>query len=436
MINSIYKNNTDSIRSAVWLFLAGLFSMTRINLGGSIAISEIAMIALAPILLLKNYLYMKKDKCLLLFGLSITWLIGAVFADWRNGTHISFALKGAATPIVMGSAIIFMYAHLKKDVRNIKWFILGVSLSYVLSTFVFQRAASLGLEEYSRDALERTIDYKLYWLNLVGQFAMLPVKGWYMSTPLVYSVFASIGMAGFSLFTGVRSQLLAFSMSALIILMGRKSYNTMLRIKRHLIIAVVLLGVLGLCLKNLYRYAAVSGMIGESERRKYERQSQGSDSALKLLMAGRVEFFVGLFAIKGNPVIGRGSWAIDTDGIYPEFVYRYGTDDDVRQLVETMRRNSSMCTLIPFHTHIITYWMWHGIFGLAFWLYALYLVIGVLKNRMYVVPELFGYFAIVIPSFLWDVFFSPLGARVEECALLVLCLLVKKINSQVKVEGY
>ncbi len=168
-------------------------------------------------------------------------------------------------------------------------------------------------------------------------------------------------------------------------------------------------------------------MLGEAEQKKYELQTKEGESVMRLLMSGRAEFFIGLFASVKQPFIGRGSWAVDKEGICRDFLYNYGSHEDYEALLKSSYMQTGLC-FIPFHTHIITYWMWHGIFGLMFWVYFLYVVVTTLRSRMHTVPGLYGYFAVVIPAFLWDLFFSPLGARMNEAMLLLLCLLVRMID--------
>ena len=76
--------------------------------------------------------------------------------------------------------------------------------------------------------------------------------------------------------------------------------------------------------------------------------------------------------------------------------------------------------------------MWHGIWGLIFWLVVIVLAIKTLFTRMHVYPPWFGYFAIAIPIFFWDVLFSPFGSRVQEATLFVAFLLVSKLHNNQK----
>ena len=420
-----FQNETHAYSSL--LFLAGLFSLTRINLGGSIAVTELIMIFSAPFVFINTVSDMRKDGMGLVLVLFALWLVGAVFSDWYNETSWVFAIKGIATPITLLSCFVCMYAMLRRDLGRFKWFLLGAAFSYVLSTFFLSRASSLGLDLSAQDALARTVGYKLYWLLLAIQFISLPFVGWYLKTPTFYTITASIILAIMALLVGVRSTSLTWAASVLLLIIGRRNSLNMMKIKLHFVALLISILFVIVMMKGVYRFSVRQGWLGEGEMRKYELQTKEGDSALKMLMAGRTEFFVGLYAALESPFLGRGSWALDTTGVYPEFVYKYGAAEDYQVLMDSRKIQGGQY-FIPFHTHVITYWMWHGVFGLIFWLYFLYNVVGTIKNRMHVVPALFGYFAVTIPTFVWDFFFSPLGARINEAMLLVICLIVKKMS--------
>lgn len=415
------------------LLLAGLFNGTRINLGGSIALTELAFVVAAPFLIFKSLPMLRRTGLSSALWLMVLWLGGALFSDLVvNHTYLPFALKGIATPVVMISSLICLAYLLKRDITNVRWYVVGSAFTIILSTFFLSRASSLGLDMSAESALERTVGYKLYWLNLITAFILIPVKGWYVKVPQLYSKFAVIASAVFALLEGVRNVFLSYSVSFVLILVGERSVTSMIKLKRHIILVLAAISLVGLGVKVIYKKMASSGYMGESEQRKYELQTRESDSTLAMLMAGRVEFFVGVVAASRRPIVGRGSWALDSDNIFLEYMSKYGTEADYKKAQDRTMKIGSGITLIPFHSHIVTYWMWHGVFGLVFWLFALCLVIKTLISRMHVVPELFGYLALVLPLFVWNMFFSPLGDRVGEVVIITICLMLRYISKNQK----
>ena len=275
-------------------------------------------------------------------------------------------------------------------------------------------------------AVEETVDYKLYWIGFVDESLLLPVRGWFLSTPSVYSLIAVGGAAMFSLLQGARSAFLSYVISFVLIFFGTRARNGIEFVKRHFgLLCLVIICMMAMA-KSGYKYAASNGLLGESEEKKYEEQTKAGDSPLQMIISGRVVFFVGAYAALEHPIVGRGSWAMDYDGIYIDFLRKYGVQEDYERAIEVQRRHTFIGK-IPSHSHIVTYWLWHGIFGLIFWSYILWLVIVTVMRYLDVVRELFGYFALAIPTFLWDILFSPAGNRVSEAVLFVLCILVRKM---------
>ncbi len=86
--------------------------------------------------------------------------------------------------------------------------------------------------------------------------------------------------------------------------------------------------------------------------------------------------------------------------------------------------------MIPAHSHIACFWMWAGIPGLIPWVYILILLCKTLFMRMHVYPPYYGYFALIIPSVLWHIFFSPLGSRINMAILIAACLVVRTIERE------
>ncbi len=416
----------DERQNAVLLFWVGLFSMARISIGGSLAITELAFICATPFVVTREMPNFRRDGIITLISLLLLWFLGAVFADIYNGINLIFSLKGVATPVVYLCNVICLYHLLRRNVKATRWFILGCALSYVLSTFLFQRASSVDDELSLEQAIDKTIAYKLYWKGLIDHFVLLPVRAWFVSTPYLYCILSIAGVAAYSLYIGARSGFLALAVSLVLVYFGKQSKKGGRFIKRHFIFIGMALLCVMLGAKYLYQYAVTKGCLGEEEQRKYEMQTRGSSSALHMIMAGRIEFFVGGYAASQHPIVGRGSWAIDYDGLYLEFLNKYGAPEDYARALQFFTNHPGIRKRIPAHSHLMTYWMWHGVFGLLFWAYVLALLLKTLIRNLDAIPELFGYLSLGIPIFVWDIMFSPAGNRIPEVVIIILCLLSQK----------
>ena len=434
MTHDIKVSGQESKSAARWLFLIGLFSLTQISIGGKLGISEFAMVICAPFVFAKNLAILRKDGTLYYFWLTLLWLAGAIFSDVYTGNILPFAMKGIAVPITVFSSSICIYSLLRKDIDNLKWLLLGIAISGVVSIFVFQRggAGDIAAEYGLQAGMERVVRYKLFWVVQLMTWLTLPISGWYQKTPKMYSVIALSFLAAFNLATGGRSAFLVVAISLLLIIFAGKTRRSLEFFKRHSLTIVVLLLVIGVGAKATYKYAATHGYMGDDEERKYELSTVHGSSALDLLMEGRAEFFIGILAALDKPIVGHGSIAIDDHGYVLDFFAKHGSIEDYMSIEATRREMGAR--VIPAHSHIVNFWMWHGIWGFAFWSCVICLAVKTLFSRMHIYPPWFGYLAVTIPGFMWDVLFSPFGQRVQEITLFVVLLLVGKMYKDQKRE--
>ena len=424
----------DKKQNKKTLFLLGVFSATQINLGGYLGISEFIMLAWAPFVFMRNRNLFRRDCVMPVLCLAFLWLCNGILSDVVNGVPLRMSIKGLANIFVVIATITCVYPLLRKCPNHLKWFLLGSAISSVISIFVFQKgsAYNANVASGSQSLIESVVEYKLFWLNMACQWGMLPIMGWYPSVPMAYSMFALSGLSVFALLRGGRSAFLAIVASLFLILIGKKRQASIRFISKNIILIILGLGLCAVGVKVVYKKLVTTGVLGEGEQQKYEVQTRQGEDILHLLMGGRVEFFVGIFAAAEKPFIGHGTHALDVDHYYPRFVAEYGNEEDAVGLASWYDRMSreGLAAHIPAHSHIVMFWLWHGIFGLIFWGYVVCLILSVVKSHLHVMPEYFGYFACVIPSMLWAIFFSPFGGRTEKCVLIVCCLLVRAIKKQ------
>ena len=428
MVNEwIDPKSHESRRCAMWLFFIGMFTMTRINVGGKLGISELIMLISAPIILFQNLTAFRRENVTGFLTLSFLWLCGAVFSDWYNGTYPILAFKGIANPVMVLANVIVLYSLLRKNPENLRWLLLGLAISSIISIFAFQNISDEELREIGADvdAVSKVTGYKLFWGNMVRAWVGLLISGWYLQMPKAISLWGVIAIMIAYVLCGGRSASASYMATFFLIFIGGTKVASMMRIKKYIVLILVVLAFAGAAFKAAYKYAAVNGLLDESEQKKYERQtSGGSGGLLAMFMSGRSEIFIATIAALDKPLVGHGSHAIDDNGYVADFFKKYGSDIDQKLYYDAALSKTHQ---IPFHTQIVTFWMWHGIFGLLFWGYVLCLVVWTLFKGMAVYPSIFGYFALVLPLLLWDLFFSPFGSRVSECATFVMCLIVRNM---------
>lgn len=421
--------------SWIW-FLLGLGGSLQIV--ASLSFAELFAIVAAPIIFVHQYALLRKHGMMGLIWMSFFVFIGCVVSSSMNGTPLPFVLRGLAATILMPCSIVVAHWILNKDMGGFKWYLLGLGLSQILSTFIFQHSFEIdalanGAE--GRAAVTDIMAGPLYWVSRLGPFFMLIPRGWYLQCPTVVCVLMPLGLAGFSLLTTVsgRSAALSAIGAAVLVVLGGK---TMVTIKRRVCNrfwrVVLVSGLFVFAFHATYRYTASSGLLGSEALEKYEWQSKGSSSILKLLMGGRMDSFCGLLACKDKPIIGFGPWAMDRGGYVEEFLARYADREDYEQYVKERRfyaaRGMSVLNLIPGHSHIVGFWLWYGAVGLLFWLYAICLVVRYLKSDCFAVPQMFMWLAAGVPAFMWNVFFSPFSDRFGTMLFLTACLMVRAVR--------
>lgn len=421
-----YEKRQDKM-DAFWLFMIACFSMTQIRLGAKIGISEIFMVLAAPIVYFKNLRYYRQDGMMPILNLLFLWFLGALFADWYNGADAFQFLRGFSVPVMIFSTVVCIHNFLRRNILNYKWILFGLACSTVISTFIFQRggAGDMAAEGDLAGAIDRVMSYKLFWVIMIQTWILLPIQVFYLKLPLFVSLAGVLAASFLAAMSGGRSAFLISLISMMLILFAQRKVNSMTAIKHHILTIFIVLAVLGASVRYGYKYAATHGFLTEYETAKYERQTTNSDSALGLLMSGRAPFFIGLIAALDKPIVGQGSWALDEKGYSADFLNKYGSDLD-RFLVAQAQKEMRM-SIIPAHSHIVCYWLWHGIFGFLFWAYVIFLAIRTFAKYLHIIPEMFGYWAIVLPDFFWAVLFSPFGLRTGECAMFVTMVLLNKI---------
>lgn len=413
-------------------FILGLGSQLQVI--ASLSITEAIVLAFAPYLYLRHYRELKRDGLSVFLGLAACVFMGCIVACICNHTRFLFAIRGLSVTAIIPCSIIFGHWLIRRCPDGFKWFLVGGFFSAVLCTFVFQRSVEVAMYGHGETNVDAIMSGPLYWIERLGSAVTLPTKGWFLRTPIMLDVPALLFMSVFALLTSSsgRSAALGALGGVAILLIGGKRQRSMRRFSRYF--GIIILCALGsvFALNRGYRFAALNGWMGEGARLKYESQSKGSKSILKLLLGGRGEAFVGLLACRDKPIIGWGPWAEDTHGYWAEFISKYGTEEDVENMQRIIayeaRIGGGGFRLIQGHSHITMFWLWYGIFGLVFWLYVIFVLIRYLKSDAWVVPHWFAWIACAIPATLWHICFSPFNNRVGLPIMVVACLMARAVR--------
>lgn len=423
-------------KSTVLWFLLGLGS--RLQIVASLSFTELFVYMSAPVLVFKEYQYLKKNGMLTFFYLSISVVVGCLISSVSNHTGFDQFLRGSAVTTLLPCTIIVSHWVLRRDMSGFKWMLIGAAISNVLSTFIFQQSvevAGLAGGQEGAAAAQAIMAGPIFWGGRLGPLITAFPQGWYLQCPLFISVVAPAIFAGFALLTTVsgRSAAIGALASAVIVFLGGKTPS---RIRRNIcnrfwVLAIVsLIGIF--TLKGVYSFSVENGWLGEEARAKYERQTRGDSSLIGLLLGGRMESFCGLIACVDKPIVGFGPWAVDNNGYVEQFLNKYATVEDYFDYIKWVEYYKKLgCvrqSMIPCHAYITEFWLWYGIMGLVFWVYVVFVLLRYLRQDCWAVPQWYMWLAASIPAYFWNVFFSPWADRFVGILVVVACLMVRAVR--------
>lgn len=413
--------------SSKWpLFLIGLFSSTQVKIIAYMDISELFAFIFGPIFLMTDWPLLQRHGFGRFIGLLLLTMCGAGLAGYVNDSYLPNYLRGLLTPLAIICLACVFHHFLMQDFGSFKWFFLGVAISGVISIFIFQRGSSMGYEGTSAEATEKTLRYSLFWFIQLATWLTLPFYMYYLKVPKWYIILVSIFLLIFSVFSaGSRSSLGVLAASIFMLLIGGKNRDSMRTFRKYFWHICVLAFLALPLVMGTYKFLAVHNYLGEKAYQKYMQQTQRGTGILHVFMGGRGEFFVALSAAIKHPIIGYGYGTRDKEGVTLSYIEKWGSDDSLKDYHRYLQLG--FLPPIPAHSWFANFWVWYGISGLIFMLYIGWLLFSTLRNRLHIVPELYGYFAYLIPGILWHWLFSPFGSRTSNTFLFVLMIMVKAI---------
>ena len=423
-----------------YLFLIGLGSATKVFFMGTLALSEIAVFPIAPIILLKDYKQMRREGFATVIYMIVLLVISMIISSLVNHTNTMYMVKSFAVMYAVFSYYVVFHRLLKDNQNGLGYYVAGAAISSIITIFAFNPHTAMGDQGsvYIESAsVADVLSGPLFWAHRLNLFAQIPIVGAYLAMPLSITVSLPFAYSAFVLLTTIsgRSASATFIMAGGLMLLGGKSHRSLVRMGRHLLL-LCLIGFLGvMVLKSVYTYCAESGMLGDAAKEKYENQTRKGNSLLRLIVAGREEFFIGLSAALHRPIVGFGPFAKDEGGYYEDFIAKYGDSIDMGFVYAI--RESELKTgsrhMIPTHSHIVGAWVHYGLFGLIFYCIILKFMWDHLRRYAPAIPQWHGYFSLFICKYLWDIFFSGFYSR-PDFALFLACLMFARAVAQGKLQ--
>lgn len=378
--------------------------MLLIGLAGSMQVRYIGTFYLSEIIALLSFLFIgtagirKNSDMTTMVKMAMLWLAGAVFADLYNNSSTETTIKGAFNIVLLIAQIPFAYWILRDKTSRWVYYIFGYGISSVIN-FYLNRIGTFESE------FERSVWTIYAWSPFViGASALLYYKN------LKHIALLLLGSWSlYTLFNNSRNVFLAQSLAiSLAWMMQRVKYsqlaNGVKKYKRRTVVYFLSLIVTLFTVDYIYESLAEQGALGERAYAKYIMQK----SATGGLASGRADFLISGEFIAKNPIIGYGSYAIDKEHLANKLRASYGLEEDRREMLgETYEYNA-----IPCHSHILGTWVWHGIFAFLWWIYFIRLIWRMFSSGAILQDKrLLLLCASITMGMLWDIFFSPMGAR-------------------------
>lgn len=331
------------------LFIAALLFMNvRIDLIGSISLTELFVLTQIPHLL--RWLNVQGKRIPNLHDISIGFylLIGVqIFAEFMVQNTIINALKGVSVTFM---AFFLMLFFLEKLVRNIS-LIIWIPICRILGLIIF--GDQFGFSEQGDDTY-----FKFYIAPItVSSVYVIVLTKWKWIQRYLFLLLFSTSI--FIIIGGARS--LGFSMffTTFALLLYDK-YKT-IKFKRILPGMIVIVIIVQLFLSLVYMSKVKRGEWGTTQNRTQFEKINWNSNIFMILLSARTDFFVSTIAFLDKPLWGHGSWAIDYTGKYHLLQLRM-LDDKSKVKTETLK-------LIPCHSVVMGKGVSNGIIAFVVFLW-------------------------------------------------------------------
>jgi hypothetical protein len=393
-------------------FLLGLGTRLQIQVIGYLPFTEIFLLLAVPFYLPKIQSSGALRRTGWCVPLLLIWLLSLMVSDLYRGTLWSLAARGIARIVIFVIAIPFFTWFLRSGCYDkVLWWTIGTLPSFALSGFIFRGGVHEGREMVYGTA---DIKYDTHWGGVLGIAVTIACLLIYKrSHVLCYLI--NVGLGLFHIANAMRASGAITILSSVItaglnlVRSQRRRFAVFERIALwKLAVIAVLVVIAGYGLVTWYAESARLGHFGERARIKYESQARNKYG---LIAGGRPEFVGGLLAISESPVIGYGSWPLDTTRAFARAC-------EIMEVRLSPDYYTKGYPLIPSHSHILGAWVEAGVLGIFFFLYifwvaarAVYLpIVDEKRLRFWVV-------SCALPL-LWAILFSPISARLESSFLL------------------
>jgi len=379
-------------------FVAPTLMCVEVRIVGRLFGSDVFLLAILPLLLRSRWRLLTARLPMTVLRLELLWLAGQVATDLWRRTPFEDLARGWSVIAFGLFHFTTLYMLLYGSRQRIVEYALGLAAGGILAFLL--------------DPNDFAAVYP--WKFGVGEPITILVVVAAAAIFSAGSVFASsatfLFAACFNLYMGFRSIAGVCFIASAFLMMQRESAR-LSRASRAATIALgiaVLVAVAGTF--KIYDLAVSTGLLGYQEQEKYEVESAG-------------ELGVPL-AIRDAPILGHGSWAMDTDyALQGQMMMR---DLGYRPLAPDPQAAAG---LIPSHSYLFGAWTDAGILGAVFWGWVLTVAIRAMFALFRIAEPLSPLFAFFVVLLAWDLLFSPYGAQQRFFASYEIVLAVYVLES-------
>ncbi len=320
--------------------LALIFMGVRIDLVGSISLTEIYVALQAPSL----YRWIKRThKPYLHFTCNLFIVIIAfqALSEIMVGNTWTNALKGIAVTAMALLLFVFFLRHLCKDISLIKWIPLALLINLILWGDQFGYAED-NESTYFKFYLGPIIVYAVCYLSMVKSYL---INKNILLIFLATSLFVIIG--------GARS--LGFSLlfaTLFCYIYNRYRTINLKKILPGMLIVAILFQVF---YAFVYVPKVISGDWGSPQNRAQLARINNSKNIFMMLFSARSDFYVAYLAFMDKPLWGHGAWAEDKNLKYARIQAKLFP-------LENTKVNKEVKHLVPAHSVVMGMGVRNGIF--------------------------------------------------------------------------
>lgn len=403
-------------------FLTGLGSQLFVRLIGYLAFTELFFLITLPLRIQSVSAAILRTPYTTAF--TVLWLLNilaAIFANLLNGSPFDILARGVSRPVFIGLDVICLLSLWLRRPNGIEYFMLGYPISLIASRFVFKSGAE---EWLGSNTLDFT-DWKSNTSYIVVGLLYPVVARYYRRSPLLIAAVTAATAVLFMLMGSRAFSLTQFLAAVLMVVFSGKTntaaqgFRVILRKRRSMLLKIVVGCLIATATAygagQAYKAMTRAGYLGDKELRKLEDQEGAAGG---VLVGGRFGFLVGLWAACHKPLLGHGSWPLDTYGYTQQVVDYFQINTQDAKLM------TKKLYWIPSHSAIVGGWVEHGFLELLFWLFIVHLTLVNFPRAAIVFPEYAGLYALFFSEMIWHLLFSPAGHRVILATKIVAFLLV------------